>query len=268
MSNEAVTKRCNFAARDGDKVMSNKILEFLKTELEEKKKRNPKFSLRALAKQLNMHSATLSQILNSKRSLSFKIASQILTALDVEDYKKNALLLTLEDENAYHEAPTEYVELSPDQITAMAGWQFYAILCALELPLKSFDPTEIGRVIGCDLERIKSSLDELERFGFISVEDGRIIPFKGKLTAPPGLPVAARKRAHLEYLEKANEALVRSKEMADCDFSGVTLSTSKDKLPEASRRIREFRRSLARFLGEGDKKDAVYRINIQYFPLE
>jgi len=50
-------------------------------------------------------------------------------------------------------------------------------------------------------------------------------------------------------------------------MSGITVLISEDKIPEASRRIKEFRRSLAHFLAI-DQGEALYRLNIEFFPLK
>ena len=50
------------------------------------------------------------------------------------------------------------------------------------------------------------------------------------------------------------------------DMSGITMAISTRKLPEARKLIMDFRRKLCAFLEDGHK-DAVYRLNVQLFPL-
>ncbi len=54
------------------------------------------------------------------------------------------------------------------------------------------------------------------------------------------------------------------------DISGITLLISSDKISEAKRRIKEFRRSLAQYLEApaGSPKPELYRIGVQLFPLK
>ncbi|MNS96870.1 hypothetical protein D3C72_1311880 [compost metagenome] len=50
------------------------------------------------------------------------------------------------------------------------------------------------------------------------------------------------------------------------DMSMITLAIDSKKIPKAKEMIKVFRRKLANYLAQG-KKDGVYTINIQLFPL-
>ncbi len=50
------------------------------------------------------------------------------------------------------------------------------------------------------------------------------------------------------------------------DVSGMTMAVSKERLAEARKMIRDFRRRISGYM-EGGKRNAVYRLNIQLFPL-
>ncbi len=147
----------------------------------------------------------------------------------------------------------------------MAGWQFYAILSALEIDGQTYTLQDIGQKIGCDFDLVKASVDLLMELGLVSYNGEKYIPTNERLTTTHNIPSPALVKAHRDYILKALETLELHRTGAD--FSGITTVISKKKLPEAIRRIREFRRSLAEYLYEGEK-DEVYRINIQLFPLK
>ena len=73
------------------------------------------------------------------------------------------------------------------------------------------------------------------------------------------------RKAHFESLELARMSLERDA-IDERDFSHITMAIDKKRIPEAKRRIREFRRSLCEFL-EGGDKEKVYRLNVQIFPM-
>ena len=50
------------------------------------------------------------------------------------------------------------------------------------------------------------------------------------------------------------------------DFTSMTMAIDPEKLTEAKKKIREFRRGLSEFL-EAGKKEEVYRLNIQLVPV-
>lgn len=247
--------------------MNNPIVDFVKSELAARQAKNPRYSLRAFSESLGIASATLSQILKGKRNLTFATAQQILEQLKVDAVKRNTLLLTFADPQSYTPAKTNFRVLTESELEAIAGWQFYALLCAFELPDQHFTEEEVSRKIGCDLSLVQSSIKLLMDLNLLRKERERFIPTGEKLTTTNHIPSKALVRAHRDYLNRAIEVLESRDGPKESDFTGITMTVAKDKLPEAARRIRDFRRSLAAFLGEG-KQDEVYRINIQLFPLK
>ena len=69
--------------------------ELLLKELEVRQKKNPRYSLRAFAKHLDLDAATLSQIMNAKRCVSVEKAKGILEKLSLASTERNAILLAL-----------------------------------------------------------------------------------------------------------------------------------------------------------------------------
>lgn len=71
---------------------------FLWTELAKRKNRNPRFSLRAFAKTLDLEPATLSRILNGKQRLSVNCCRRILAQLELNENDKRLFLISFADE--------------------------------------------------------------------------------------------------------------------------------------------------------------------------
>lgn len=239
----------------------------LTEELSKRRQRNRRYSLRAMAKALGIHSSTLTRILNGSRKPTPYLADRILKRLDIDPSTKSSLLL------AFHESPVDpkkfeesYKPLAPESVEVLDGWHHFAILSAFEI--KGFRPTSawLAKYFSLPQQQVDSSLDRLARLGLIQWEKGR-----WKLTGVATTSRKARGRAltkiHREYVERA--LAVVEKARASDDFSGITMSINKKKLPEAVRRIQEFRRNLAEFLCGSEKElDEVYRLNIQFFSLQ
>lgn len=247
--------------------MTHPVLSFIQEEFARRKAKNSRYSVRAFAQALGISSSALAQMLKGKRQLTFATARQILSQLDIDEPKRNALLLAFDNPKNYT-PPANYIRvLTEQQLEVLAGWQFYAILCVLELPRQNFSDEEIALRLSCSLDLVQSSVQILMTLGLVQKEGHRYIPTGDKLTTTHNIPSPALVKAHRDYLNKATAALATEEIRKESDFSGITMAISKKKLPEAARRIREFRRSLAAFLGDGEK-DEIYRINIQLFPLK
>lgn len=95
--------------------------------------------------------------------------------------------------------------------------------------------------------------------------NGRLVPAGRPLTALPTFDNKALKQVHAEYILKARDSMMNDPS-AVRDISGITAATNLKKLPEAVRRIKVFRRTLAEFLKD-ENPDAVFRLNVQLFPL-
>ncbi|MDD4973478.1 MAG: helix-turn-helix domain-containing protein [Bacteriovorax sp.] len=76
---------------------SNFYINKIKEDLSHKQRTNPQYSLRAYAKHLGVHSSTLSQILNGKRSLPLKNATAVVSKLNLGPKERTLFL-----ESLYH----------------------------------------------------------------------------------------------------------------------------------------------------------------------
>jgi uncharacterized protein (TIGR02147 family) len=121
-------------------------------------------------------------------------------------------------------------------------------------------------------ERLGAEVSEIEFICELLEEEGLISPSVDKwnfknlsLSTKRGASRQSLFKVHEDYIRKSIDAL-KSTAKEECDISGMTFCCPKSKLPEAMRRIREFRRSLAAYLSDGDLEE-VYRLNIQLLPL-
>ena len=73
-------------------------LQILHTEFLRRKSRNPRYSLRAYATQLEIHPSAMSRILASKQDLSLASAQIILNRLNMEPDEKRAFILSVAEE--------------------------------------------------------------------------------------------------------------------------------------------------------------------------
>ena len=240
------------------------ILDVIHAEFARRQAKNARYSMRSFAKQLSVDASALRQILAGKRTLSFNVAAKILTSLRLTEATRNALLLSLVDPSAFA-PPSAFRQFTDDELRQIAGWEAYAILCALELDRPPSDERALAATLGVPLATIRATVAALPSLGLLRRGPQGLCVTGEKLTTAPQAKNPYRVQAHREYIERAVAALEAERDAAD--FSGITMAIAKEKVLEAMRRIREFRRSLSSYLCS-DVKDAVYRVNIQLFPLE
>lgn len=162
----------------------------------------------------------------------------------------------------------DFIVLGEESAPYMSKWEFFAVLSLAEIPNFKANVDWIAKRLGSTTERIRPILEILIHYQLILKVNGKYCASKKQITAPTGYSPHALKTVHEEYIQKSIETLWSSSKSIK-DISGVTIAIHEDKLPEAIRRIKDFRRTLSYYLhGDGESPlNQVYRLNIQLYSL-
>lgn len=116
------------------------------------------------------------------------------------------------------------------------------------------------------VREVKDALERLIRLGFLKKNaSGRLECTGVAYHTTDGVTDVALQRAHFQNLELARESLEQDT-IENRDFTAMTMAIDPDRLPEAKRRIRDFRSELCRFLESGKRKE-VFKLCMQLIPL-
>ena len=240
------------------------LRKYLIQEFERRTLANPKYSLRAFARDLEIHSGTLSSILNERRAVGAKVLAHVMKKLPLSALEKKKIF----SEMISPAAPqTDTPRLLDEQaLSIIKDWEHYAILAYLQLRRAKHTAGEIAIDLGAPQVKILRALTNLENSGLIKRSGNKFIVTQKNLITSRGIPSPALREAHTQYIDKAKSAL------ADCnvnerDITGRTMAISHKNLPKAKELIRQFRTDIAELLQQGGEPDDVYRLNIQLFPL-
>lgn len=243
----------------------------LKEDLSQRQKTNPMYSLRSYAKFLDMHSSTLSQVINGKRALPFKHAPVVVDKLRLKPKERTLFLESLYKEKT----ALDLIKIDPEDdrfildesySKVIAEWEHYAFLTILDLD--NFVPTlgNIAEKLGITLNRAEVVLNNLTTCELASVnEDGTLKKTHSRTRTSEDVASVAIKEGHLEALEMGKHKLEEI-EVELRDFSAMTIALDLEKLPEAKTIIREFRQKMGTLLRNGNKTE-VYQLAIQLYPL-
>ena len=173
-------------------------------------------------------------------------------------YAETERTFRVHDEDFFVPDPSISAEL-------MSKWEYYTILSYLEID-NSFDVPKISEAIGTSEETVSAIIENLIKLEVVKLSGEKLILTDKCLTTPPNFNRKAVIKVQRENIEKSLDKLSEDS-LVGCDFSGMTLAISGKKLSEAIEKIKIFRRSLASFLSDPEENsDAVYRLNIQFFP--
>lgn len=251
------------------------VLKILNEELMRIRNRNPAYSLRSYARKLHLSPSTLSGILAGRLSLTRRMGEKILHHLCVDPTTSNQLLSQLTNKvskkkkrqmGTAAEAGQDFVQFNMDQFHLISDWWYFGIMSLSETEGFKDDPKWIAKRLGVGIPEVKTALKRLERMDLlVRNERGTLVGTGKSFKTTSDIANMSLRKSHFQTVELAKQSLEQDA-FEECDFTSITMPTDSVKIPEAKRRIAEFRRSLMEFL-EDDKKTEVYRVFIGFFPL-
>jgi uncharacterized protein (TIGR02147 family) len=245
----------------------------IKEDLSKRQKANPRYSLRAYARHLGLHSATLSMVLKGQRSLPAKNITQVAQKLALAPKDQSLFFESfykikskLDDIKVDLESDKRFL-LDESYYKVIAEWEHYALLTLFDL--SEFNPTidQISERLTISTTRAEVVLNNLISSGLVKTDGaGKLVATHEQVRTTSDIKSSALRQSHLESLELAKKKL-EDIEVALRDFSSTTVAIDLEKLPEAKTIIREFRQKMTALLRDGENKSEVYQLAIQFYPL-
>jgi uncharacterized protein (TIGR02147 family) len=246
-----------------------------------RKRRNPAYSLRAFARDLNVPAPKLSQVLRVVRGISTSRAIQMAKRLNLSDSESELFISLVDSEHgrsrearkqaqdavARLSAAQNFDALSLERFKVISDWYHFAILELSEVKGFKSEPKWIAKKLGISLDQSQKAIQRLLEFGLLQKVSGQLRQTQADLATPSGIPSRELREHHSQILEKAEEAL-ETVPVQQRDFSAVTMAIASDQMEEASTWLREFRRKFCKDIQANPNKDRVYCLSIQFFPLD
>lgn len=248
-----------------------KIIKKLNTEFKRRKELNPRYSLRAYAKFLNLDVSILSRMMANKSKVSRKILNKLSVPLSItpEDYQIFENEILNESKKSKEKKKNIAIRQLPlEEIKIIQDWYHYVIL---ELThLDDFEPNSkwISKRLSISELDAELALERLLKLNLLIQNDEGI----SLATTEPmselqdNFKNIAHRKRQKQVLQKAMDAmdLVNFQER---DQSAITIALDESLIPEVKERIKKFRRSLANYIDKKSKtKNRVYELSISLFP--
>lgn len=238
----------------------------LMRELSSRKSKNPRFSLRAFAKFLEMSPAQLSLLINGKKNLTSKQASKIIERLDLTTGDAFNLLSSTTPylKKLKLELP-ELHYLPEEEFNLISDWIHFAILSLSKIKNNKPNANWIAKKLGIDSLKAMEAFMRLQRLGLITVDQSGFKQSTAQLTTTTDIPSASIRRYHKTNLDLAKEKL-DSEPLERREFSAITMAVNPKKMKKIRKLIDEFTQLIHNEL-EDDRASEVYTLSIQLFPL-
>lgn len=242
----------------------NLITAFLENDFFKLKQKNPSYSLRAYAQKIGVAPSALSELLNSKRTMTKNTALKIANNLGLDAKIKSQWLMYFSKPES--PSKSKRIMLNAKQFTEVSDWFYFAILSLMNLDDFKGDEVWISKRLNLDLKLVHTAVQKMLQLKMIEKnKDGQWRALNFYFETPDGISSAGIKNYHSQTLEKAKHS-IHQHPIDLRNFYSTSLAIDPRKIPEAKRRMKVFFDSMSEFL-ETSPKTEVYSLSMQLFPL-
>ncbi len=253
------------------KVIPTKFSEIIFNKYNERKAKNPHYSLRSFARDLEISPGNLSDILNNKLKISLTKAQSVAHHLNLIDDEKKFFLSLIEFNNIGKKKQylydTNYTTLSDEIFSIFSNWYYFAIVELVRVEGFKNDLHWISKRLGINPNEASEALIILKKVGLLKEVDDTLIQTYDFFALPSGRPMDEAKALHKQTLARAVIAL-DEQSVEERDFSSGFLRVRSNDLPLIQQKIKEFKRNLMSELEAGDNHNSVYNFSIQFFRVD
>lgn len=243
----------------------------------------------AFARDLAVSPSLLSRIMKGSRPITFKMASRMVTLLELSDEQSKGFIncvlahtsakakitkkakKQIEEylENLMGSKPeVQFLDMESEGFKSIAQWYHLGILNLISLQGFQSDPLWIAGKLGVSPKEAEDAIERLFALNLIKYQDGKICRNHNNLRVEPKNSIQAVRSFHKSMIEKA---LLELEKKSDTDFqrrliNGITFSCSSEKIEKLKVLINQFEEEILKLVDE-DKANSVYQMNIQLFPL-
>lgn len=257
---------------------------FLDDELRARCQHNPKYSLRAFARDLQVSSSRLSQIIGKKGTVSFSTAQKIsrkmaMTALEAKYFQNLALFEGNRSLKMRSNAKANLKKLRQQRSLKVVKSNFQGILSKwyyvplLEILTLKKRPSNrsISQCLGCSLEELEEAITSLIKAGYLCTK-----------SSAKNISIFKKSNSFIKIESKTSATLIKNfhKRLIGLSTSAIdvqaiesrkylstVLTLRKDRVQEARVDLEEFSGKFNAKYAIEEKGDSVYGFNIQFFQL-
>lgn len=227
--------------------------------------RNPKFSLRAFARKLEIAPGSLSTFLRGRETfaLSETRAIEMLAKTSIPRSERNKLLVQMgkTPEQTRRKISAEAVPCLTDRLCL-------AVLAAHDLPGEFRSPRSISEKLGLPLPKVKEIITSLRKHKLLDkAPDGQLYRPEVFFSAGDGPADSSIKTFHRESLQTARTGLDKVP-VNERDFSSLTFVGNQAKLEFLQKEIRNLYLKASTLVDAGESNETVFQMCVQVFPVD
>jgi uncharacterized protein (TIGR02147 family) len=261
--------------------------EALNAKLVDRMKANPRYSMRAFARDIGLSPSYLSQVLNGSRGLTTKKAPDVFKVLAFSAIDIRLFELEMKKEHSRAEKTKSTIQkqidttaqshtarnIAPERFEKMSGW-FSMVLLQLfflkDAPVKSREKfwKFSAERLQVSESVIQATISIFLEMGLVQEQDRGYEPLHSTIWTNSKVPSQSIRNFHRQMIEQAL-ASIESQSMDERSLRSLQVPILKSDIPKISDEVIRFSNMILRKYGRTESADAetIYGINFQVFRL-
>lgn len=271
-------------------MLGQSIQQVLLNQYQKRLSDNPRYSMRAYARDLRLSPGQLSLVMSGKKGISLDRAKTIAEILDLSPLEKDYFVNQAELSFARSKAAKGLAEgalkklrqyedafyLSKDSVTAISDWYHLGILQVMQVQRyenqckKRGEVEFLSTVLKVPELDVREALLRLKKLEVLKAFEGYHLPVQDYVLTKGEVPSAAIRKFHRQIIQKALVAI--ETQLVEERFLNTTvMSIQREDYPKLVEDFKDFYRSAMNKYGKSQKSkvkgDSVYALSVQLFKI-
>lgn len=229
-----------------------------------RKKKNPLYSLRALARTLEVSPSHLSNFMTGRKAVSKELALQILEKLNA-DLKAIQDVISEINEIEKNSFDPTFKTLQDEEFKIICDWEHFAILSLAHIRNNSVQPKWIAERLGIPIDRASECFQRLVKMKIVEISGEKFKQVSPPLQSTIDIPSDAVRESHRQNLQLATRKL-DDVSVENREYNSITFEFDPKRMPTLKKMIRKFRSEVSQYGSQGQPSE-VYTFSMQLFPL-
>lgn len=244
----------------------------LKNEFEKRKYKNPRYSLRAFAKSLNIEAGALLRIMTNKRLATHTTAVALLKNLNISSDVQTNILVELENRRKTSSRPSKKNGMNTFSVQEFETYFDILHIHTMEsLNLLQFRKVNqlpaLAESLGVSLLQLNEVINQLIGIGAVRIVGDQFeVLYKSFSTVPIGFTSEKRRNLQKEFLKKAHDA-IDSVPFELRDHSTLTIPISEKDLNAIKVILQRARARINSISEKRSKRDQLYNVSLALYPV-
>ena len=255
----------------------------LKEKLEDRMRVNPSYSMRALARDLEIPATRLSQVLQGKQGISEEVAERMALKMSFSETEADFFCTLVKANDARSKTDRKIAQLklatqfSPhasqrlelDTFKMMSDWHHQALLELTTTKGFKNDTLWIAKRLGISKEEAQGAAERLKRLNLLKEQGKTLVQTHHNLEIPSEIPNDGIKKFHGQLLQKAMQA-IHSQTVEERSVTSLVVALRLKDIPAFKEQIMAFLKAFNQNAESREKNKApeeVYSLGVQLIRL-